>query len=87
MLTGYSRITGLLSASFVQSHSSAHRPRREPRRSLPDPMGQIKGMRNLIAHSYGSMSREIIWETAVTDIPVLKQFCQEYLAKNTQPDT
>ena len=48
--------------------------------------GPIKGMRNLVAHSYGSMSREIIWETAVTDIPVLKQFCQEYLAENTQPD-
>ena len=44
--------------------------------------GPIKGMRNLVAHSYGTMSREIIWETAVTDIPVLKQFCREYLAEN-----
>ncbi|MFR5863534.1 MAG: HepT-like ribonuclease domain-containing protein [Flavonifractor plautii] len=26
-------------------------------------------MRNLVAHSYGSMSRDIIWETVVTDIP------------------
>lgn len=41
--------------------------------------GPIKGMRNLVAHSYGSMSRNIIWETAVTDIPVLKKFCQEQL--------
>ena len=44
--------------------------------------GPIKGMRNLVAHSYGTMSREIIWETAITDIPVLKQFCREYLAEN-----
>ena len=41
--------------------------------------GPIKGMRNLVAHSYGSMSRDIIWETAVTDIPVLMTFCEEQL--------
>lgn len=41
--------------------------------------GPIKSMRNLVAHSYGSMSRDIIWETAVTDIPVLRAFCAEQL--------
>lgn len=41
--------------------------------------GPIKGMRNLVAHSYGNMSRDIIWETAVTDIPVLKEFCDEQI--------
>lgn len=43
--------------------------------------GPIKAMRNLVAHSYGSMSRDIIWETAVTDIPALKRFCDEQLDK------
>lgn len=42
--------------------------------------GPIKGMRNLVAHNYGNMSREIIWETATTDIPALKRFCEEQLA-------
>ena len=42
--------------------------------------GPIKGMRNLVAHNYGSMSREIIWETATTDIPALKRFWEEQLA-------
>ena len=42
--------------------------------------GPIKGMRNLVAHNYGSMSREIIWETATTDIPALRRFCEEQLA-------
>ena len=42
--------------------------------------GPIKGMRNLIAHSYGSMSRDIIWETAKTDIPVLLEFCNDMLS-------
>lgn len=41
--------------------------------------GPIKGMRNLVAHSYGSMSRDIIWETAVTDIPVLRRFCDQQI--------
>lgn len=46
--------------------------------------GPIKGMRNLVAHSYGSMSRDIIWETAVTDIPVLKAFCDEQLTREEE---
>ena len=41
--------------------------------------GPMKGMRNMVAHSYGSMSREIIWETATVDIPVLLAFCEEQL--------
>ena len=44
------------------------------------PWGPIRGMRNLVAHSYGSMSRDMIWETAVTDIPALRAFCEEQLA-------
>ncbi len=43
--------------------------------------GPIKGMRNLVAHNYGSMSRDIIWETATIDIPALKDFCEEQLAE------
>ena len=41
--------------------------------------GPIKGMRNLVAHSYGTMSRAIIWETATADIPALQKFCEEQL--------
>lgn len=41
--------------------------------------GPIKGMRNMVAHSYGNMSRQIIWDTATVDIPVLRQFCEEQL--------
>ena len=44
--------------------------------------GPIKGMRNLVAHNYGNMSRDIIWETATVDIPVLKEFCDEQLAES-----
>ena len=44
--------------------------------------GPMKGMRNLVAHNYGSMSRDIIWETATMDIPALKDFCDAQLSKN-----
>ena len=40
---------------------------------------EVKGMRNLVAHNYGSMSRDIIWETAVNDIPVLRAFCDQQI--------
>ncbi|MCQ2431178.1 MAG: DUF86 domain-containing protein [Clostridia bacterium] len=43
------------------------------------PWSSIKGMRNLVAHSYGSMSRSILWETAIQDIPYLKSFCRNLL--------
>ena len=41
--------------------------------------GPVKGMRNLVAHDYANMSQDIIWETATTDIPILKAFCEEQL--------
>lgn len=43
--------------------------------------GPVKGMRNLVAHDYANVSQDIIWETAITDIPVLKAFCEEQLAE------
>lgn len=46
--------------------------------------GPMKGMRNMVAHSYGSMSREIIWETATVDIPALLSFCEEQLGSPTE---
>lgn len=39
----------------------------------------MKEMRDLVSHSYGRMNCEIIWRTAINDIPVLKRFCEEWL--------
>ena len=36
---------------------------------------QMKGMRNIIAHHYGSISLEIVWNTVKNDVPPLKAFC------------
>lgn len=43
------------------------------------PWSSIKGMRNLFAHNYGSMSRDIIWKTANEDVPALLDFCNKAL--------
>ena len=43
------------------------------------PWAAIKGMRNLVAHGYGTMSRNIIWETAISDIPLLIEFCKNHI--------
>ena len=41
------------------------------------PWGMIRGMRNWIAHTYANVSKEIMWETAAKDIPMLLQFCKK----------
>lgn len=36
---------------------------------------QIKAMRNIVAHSYGTVDAETTWEVIQKDIPKLKAFC------------
>ena len=42
------------------------------------PWREMKAMRNFFAHDYGSMNIDIIWETAINDIPYVKDFCRPY---------
>jgi uncharacterized protein with HEPN domain len=39
----------------------------------------IKGMRNLFAHAYASMDKQVIWEAALRDIPDLMNFCRKMI--------
>jgi len=41
--------------------------------------GAMKGMRNLFAHAYATMNKEVVWESAVRDIPGLYKFCNSIL--------
>ena len=43
------------------------------------PWREIKAMRNIVAHKYGSISIEATWETVENDIPQLKEYCKEIL--------
>ena len=56
-------LVGNLSDNFRAEHTSI-------------PWRQIKAMRNIVAHKYGTVDAEITWEIITTDIPVLKQYCQ-----------
>ena len=39
------------------------------------PWRQIKAVRNIVAHKYGTVNAEITWEIITADIPALKKFC------------
>lgn len=39
------------------------------------PWSNIKGMRNIVAHDYGSVDEGLLWESATEDIPALREFC------------
>lgn len=55
-------LVGKLSDDFKVVHSSI-------------PWRQIKAMRNIVAHSYGSVDPETTWEIISDDIPELRQYC------------
>jgi uncharacterized protein with HEPN domain len=44
--------------------------------------GLMRGMRNRFAHTYDTMDRSDIWETATKDIPNLLGFCEKVIEKN-----
>ena len=46
------------------------------------PWRQIKAMRNIVAHSYGSVDPETTWEIITSDISNLKRYCQVILENN-----
>ena len=41
---------------------------------------QIKAMRNIVAHSYGTVDPETTWEIITDDIPTLKKYCESIIA-------
>ncbi len=43
------------------------------------PWREIKAMRNIVAHSYGTVDPETTWEVIRDDIPALKQYCQSLI--------
>ncbi len=44
------------------------------------PWNEIKGMRNVMAHTYGSLSIQTTWEAIEQDIPALEAFCKDVLS-------
>lgn len=52
------------------------------------PWSNIKGMRNIVAHDYGSVDEGLLWETATEDIPFLHAFCSAEIKriKSIEPE-
>lgn len=40
---------------------------------------EVKGLRNIIAHRYGTVNPEQIWKIIQDDIPVLEEYCKKIL--------
>ena len=47
---------------------------------------EIIGMRNHFAHGYGDMDIGVIFDTAIQDIPVLKEFCIKEIDRLDPPE-
>ena len=46
------------------------------------PWRAIRGMRNVVAHEYGNIDLETVWETSEAGIMELRDFCDEHIAAN-----
>ena len=46
------------------------------------PWTQIKALRNVVAHSYGKIDVESLWETITIDIPNLKSYCSNIVQQD-----
>ena len=43
------------------------------------PWRQIRSVRNIVVHNYGSVDAETLWEIIQKDIPELKEYCTKEL--------
>lgn len=43
------------------------------------PWREIRGMRNVVAHEYGSIDADIMWETATENLTQIKEFCEQIM--------
>ena len=58
---------------------AASRVTQETQEQFPTlPFRSMRGMRNIIAHDYGEVDLDQVWETASTDIPPLITTLEQY---------
>ncbi len=61
-------LVGHLSPEFRETHTRM-------------PWNEIKAMRNIVVHAYGSVSVQMTWETIERDIPLLMEYCEDILQR------
>ena len=42
---------------------------------------QIKALRNIVAHKYGTVDTEVLWEILTSDVPQLQSDCEKILGE------
>ena len=47
------------------------------------PWRDIKGMRDIIAHGYGTIDEKTVWNTAINDIKPLHDYCDKIIEENS----
>jgi uncharacterized protein with HEPN domain len=45
------------------------------------PWHEIIGLRNVVAHEYGDIDDQVLWEIATIDIPKLRDYCAKIIGK------
>lgn len=61
-------LSGVLTEDFREKHANV-------------PWRQIKALRNIVAHKYGTIDAEMLWDILKEDVPKLRQYCEEILAE------
>ena len=51
------------------------------------PWKDIKGMRDWVAHGYGTINLKEVWYTAVNDIKSLKEYCELIINQNSSENS
>ena len=46
------------------------------------PWKDIKGMRDWVAHGYGTINLKEVWDTSINDIKLLKDYCEIIVNEN-----
>ncbi len=62
-------LVGIMSDEFRAAHAGI-------------PWREIKLMRNIVAHHYGSVDHAITWDVVINDIPQLKKFCLGFISSD-----
>ena len=67
--------------SILQIGEQVSRLSAEFRNSTADQISwpKIRGMYNIVVHNYGRIQLDTLWNTAMKDIPALKEFCRSQL--------
>lgn len=71
-----------VSMNILQIGELAGRLSEEYRMETKDklPWNAMKSMRNFFAHNYGNMDINVIWSTAINNIPDVRKFCESETA-------